>query len=317
MGLNISSPFHYICSKKADMRLISRFTIIFILLLFKINVCFPNNLEKELLLLTKNLNATVGVAVIKGDQTIALLNNHVHYPLMSVFKFHVAVAVLHKMAEQKRQLEDSLLIQPEEFRENTYSPLRNVLHPQKPFKLPFSTLLYYNIALSDNNACDILIRYLGGIDKVQQLMGNIGITGLQLTETENDMHENLLNCYKNWSTPLSVAQCMKTIYEGNVLQGKYKQFLFDTMLATTTGSEKIKAGLPAGIAFAHKTGSSDRLPSGTMIGDNDAGIVNPARTNQYYIVIFIKDSDASSLAHATLFQRVSKAVYRYIRKEYR
>ena len=311
METNISSPFHYICSKKADMRLIYGFTIIFILLLFKINVCFPNNLEKELLLLTKNLNATVGVAVIKGDQTIALLNNHVHYPLMSVFKYHVAVAVLHKMAEQKRQLEDSLLIQPEEFRENTYSPLRNTLHPQKPFKLPFSTLLYYSIALSDNNACDILIRYLGGIDKVQQLMNHIGIANVQLTETENDMHEHLLNCYKNWSTPLSMAHCLKIIYEGNTLNNKYKQFLFNTMLNTVTGMDKIIAGLPAGIPVAHKTGSSDRLPSGIMIGDNDVAIIHPHSTNRYYLVVFIKDSRETTQENHEIIAQISHIVYQH------
>lgn len=293
------------------MKIIYRFIIVFSFLLFNTSICFPNSLEKELIPLIKDFKGTVSVAVIKGDKTIALLNNHIHYPLMSVFKFHVAVAVLHKMDAQKRSLEDSILIQPEEIRANTYSPMRNKWTRRKPFKLPFSTLLYYSIALSDNNACDILIRYLGGIDKVQQLMNHIGIANVQLTETENDMHEHLLNCYKNWSTPLSMAHCLKIIYEGNMLNNKYKQFLFNTMLNTATGMDKIKAGLPAGIPVAHKTGSSDRLPSGIMIGDNDVAIIHPHSTNRYYLVVFIKDSRETTQENHEIIAQISHIVYQH------
>lgn len=273
--------------------------------------CFAGNLEKELKTVTKSFKATIGVAVIKDNKTVALLNNNVRYPLMSVFKFHVAVAVLHKMASQHKTLSDSLLIEPKDIRENTYSPLREVVPRGKNFKLSFSTLLYYNIALSDNNACDILINYVGSINNIQNLMNRIGLTHLNLTQTESAMHENLMNCYHNWSTPLSMAQCLNKVYEGNILNDKYKQFLFNTMLTTATGLDKIKAGLPAGTPVAHKTGSSDRLPSGIMIGDNDAAIILPHSKNRYYLVVFIKNSRESTQANHDIIAQISHIVYKY------
>lgn len=270
-----------------------------------------NNLERELATLTKSFRATVGVAVMQNNKTVALLNNDVRYPLMSVFKFHVAVAVLHKMTSQHQTLSDSLLIEPKDIKENTYSPLRESVPRGKTFKLSLSTLLYYNIALSDNNACDILIKYMGGIDKVQDLMNHIGLSNIQLTETENTMHENLMNCYNNWSTPLSMIKSLKKVYEGNILNNKYKKFLFNTMLNTATGIDKIKAGLTVGTPVAHKTGSSDRLPSGMLIGDNDAAIINPQSINRYYLVIFIKNSRESSLKNHEIIAQISRIVYRH------
>lgn len=290
--------------------------ICLILLMTGVEWGMAHVIKERLTDLTKTFRATVGVAVIKDNKTIVTLNNEEHYPLMSVFKFHVAVAVLDKMAREHVSLNDSLLIRASEIKENTYSPLRKKVphgeRNQQIFKLPFHTLLYYSIALSDNNACDILIRYVGGISQVRRFMKHIGIKGLHLTETESSMHEDIMKCYNNWSTPISVAGCLKKVCEGDVLQGEYKKFLVDTMLSTTTGAEKIKAGLPVNTPFAHKTGSSDRLSSGIMIGDNDAGIVNPASSNRYYIVILIKDSEVSSQENAALFRSISKTVYDYL-----
>lgn len=302
--------FLYLCKNKNIMTTY-RLIITTILLYIGMITCCADPLEKKLTKLTKDFKATVGVAVIKGNKPIVLLNNNVHYPLMSVFKFHVAVAVLHKMTRRQQALNDSLLILPEDIRENTYSPLREVVPHKRPFKLPFSTLLYYSIALSDNNACDILIKYVGGIIKIQALMNSIGLTHLQLTETENTMHENLMNCYNNWSTPLSMAQCLKKVYEGDLLNNANKQFLFNTMLVTSTGADKIKAGLPLSTPVAHKTGSSDRLPSGIMIGDNDVAIINPHSTHRYYLVVFIKNSRGSSQENHEIIAQISRIVYRH------
>lgn len=274
-------------------------------------ICRAEGLQEAIAARAKTFKATVGVAVLRDDKTIVLLNNNEHYPLMSVFKFHVAVAVLNKMAERQVSLQDSLAIRPEEIRADTYSPLREKVPRGKQFKLPFYTLLYYSIALSDNNACDILIRYVGGIANIRKFMWKLGLKGFQLTETEASMHSDLSNCYKNWSTPLAMMQCLKRVYEGTVLRGEYKQFLFDTMLNTTTGTDKIKAGLPVGTPFAHKTGSSDRLPSGVMIGDNDVGIVFLPGGKHYYIVIFLKNSEISLVENRHFMADISRIVYSY------
>ena len=47
--------------------------------------------------------ATVGIAVWTDKGDMLRYNDHVHFPLLSVFKFHVALAVLDKMEHQSGQ----------------------------------------------------------------------------------------------------------------------------------------------------------------------------------------------------------------------
>ena len=54
-------------------------------------------IEQQIDSLLKDKKATVGVAVLANDETVAVYNNQIHFPLLSVFKFHVGLAVLDKM----------------------------------------------------------------------------------------------------------------------------------------------------------------------------------------------------------------------------
>ena len=60
----------------------------------------------------------------------ARYNDHVHFPLLSVFKFHVALAVLDKMDKQSISLDSIVSIKASQMLPNTYSPLRKKLPDQ-------------------------------------------------------------------------------------------------------------------------------------------------------------------------------------------
>ena len=65
-------------------------------------------IEQQIDSLLKDKKATVGVAVLANDETVAVYNNQIHFPLLSVFKFHVGLAVLDKMDKGHTAL-DSLI----------------------------------------------------------------------------------------------------------------------------------------------------------------------------------------------------------------
>ena len=50
-------------------------------------------------------------------------------------------------------------------------------------------LLRYSVSESDNNACDILFRYIGGVEVVDKYIRTLGITDFKIEATEEDMHE--------------------------------------------------------------------------------------------------------------------------------
>ena len=208
---------------------------------------------------------------------------------MSVFKLPIAVAALKKMETENIPLDSMAYMEPEQIHKNTYSPLRDK-HPQGRIRISYREAIEYTVAHSDNNTCDWLIEFAGGINNIDAYMKSLGIEDLNLTETEHDMHVNIMNCYNNWSTPLSIARLLKKIYTENVLTEEHFAFLEKTMLDCSSGKDKLKAGLPAGIPLAHKTGHSDRMPDGLQISDADAGVIYLPDGEKCFLVVLIKDS---------------------------
>lgn len=251
--------------------------------------------------------ASVGVAILYKDKMF-LISNGNKYPLMSVFKFHIAVAALKEMEYKGIALDSTVCIKAEQMHKNTYSPLRE-RYPDQDFQISYGSLIEYTASLSDNNTCDILIDFVGGISKVEAYIHTLGISDIQLTETEYTMQQNLDNCYRNWSTPQSVVALLKKVYTENVLSQEHFLFLEQAMLSTPTGKNKLRAGLPECIALAHKTGQSGRTDSNVLIGDNDAGIVYLPSGEKCYIAVLIKDSKETDAENASIIADIAKEVY--------
>lgn len=254
----------------------------------------------------KDKRATVGVAWME-DGNLNAVNGERRYPMMSVFKLHVAVAALRKMEREGVSPDTILYIKASQMEKNTYSPLGR-LHPDADFSISMRELLRYSVAESDNNACDILIAYTGGTGIVDREMRSIGIKDFQISETEASMHADTSRCRNNSSTPTSVVLLLRDIYEGGILDGIYAECMRQTLLMTTTGADKIKAGLKPGMRLAHKTGSSDRTPQGVKTADNDAGVVIMPDGKRCYLAVFIEDSEESDAANAAMIAGITKII---------
>ncbi len=250
--------------------------------------------------------ATVGICVMVGDKVLAV-NDTVRYPLMSTFKLHVAAAVFREMERRKDSLASIYNISATDLRADTYSPLRDSL-PQGG-RLPLSTLLRHMLALSDNNTCDYLIDYAGGIEKVQAyLLDTLGVEGCALAESERTMHADVMRCYNNWATPRSTALLLQRLLEGNVLAEEHRSFLLRTLESSPTGADKLRAGLPPSVSLAHKTGHSSRI-DGMRIADCDAGRFLLPDGKACYLVVFLRNSHEDDQTNAAIFSKVAEIVY--------
>ena len=136
--------------------------------------------------------ATVCIAVWTDKGDMLRYNDHVHFPLLSVFKFHVALAVLDKMDKQSISLDSIVSIKASQMLPNTYSPCG------RSFPTDFTITLRNDgtckvlsgISQSDNNACDILIEYAGGIKHINDYIHRLSIDSFNLSETEDGMHSS-------------------------------------------------------------------------------------------------------------------------------
>lgn len=290
---------------------VRRFVITSVLCICCMTAAAGKDLRGDIEKVIADRQATIGVAVMYGD-TVITVNNSRKYPLMSVFKLHVAVTALRKMDAEGIPLDSTVLIRSEQLHENTYSPLRDRYLGQD-IRISYRDIVGYTVSHSDNNTCDLLIGFTGGIDKVDSCIKSLGITDLNLTETEADMHGDIRNGYLNWSTPMSVVRLFEKIYSGEILSTEHSAFLERILLECSSGQDKLKAGLSGDVPVAHKTGHSDRLPDGTMIGDADAGAIYMPDGRKCYVSVLIMDSKETDEVNAGVMAEIAGIVYRYFK----
>ena len=270
----------------------------------------PNTLEQKLQNQISEHNAEVGIAIIKGNEHW-LINNNKTYPMLSVFKIFVAAAVLNKIEKENTSLNTPIIISKETMYP-TYSPLRDKIK-QYPYQSSIEELLMYMIAQSDNIATDILISYLGGIEKLNYFITSTGFSEVIIKANEKQMNEDIQKQKLNTAHPQDIAAFIKAIDDGKILSPKQTNIFRKIMQQTQTGKNKLKSGLPDNIIIGHKTGSSDRDKNGIKIGDNDAGFVILPNKKTYYIAVLIKDSKMSDEQNANLISQISKLVYEELR----
>ena len=273
------------------------------------------DLKNEILQITKNKNATVAVSISDFENNNAInINGDKKLPMLSVFKFHIALAVLDHVDQGKLSLSQNIFIKKEELLENTWSPIREK-YPKGNIEMPLSELIKYTVAQSDNNGCDLLLRLIGGTETVQKFINNLGIKHFQIKANEEEMHQSYEAMYSNFTTTNSSNELLKKFYAGQAISKNSTDVLMKIMIETTTGTNKIVAQLPKGTPVAHKTGSSGKNDKGLTIAENDIGIITLPNGKHYAISIFVSDSMESVETNTQMIANISKIVFDYFSKK--
>ena len=286
--------------------------IVFLCLVPTLLFARQTQLETQLKEAIKGKKAEIGIAVIIDGKDTVTVNNDIHYPLMSVFKFHQALALADYMGKQKQSLETRLPIKKSDLKPDTYSPLRDK-YPQGGTEMSIADLLRYTLQQSDNNACDILFNYQGGPDAVNKYIHSLGIRECAIVGTETAMHEDLNLCYENWTTPLAAAELVEIFRKKPLFPKLYNDFIFQTMVECKTGQDRLVAPLlDKKVTVGHKTGTGDLNAKGQQIGCNDIGFVLLPGGRTYSIAVFVKDSEENNQANSKIIADISRIVYEYV-----
>lgn len=271
-----------------------------------------DTLKEHIKAIIKDKKATVGVAIILNGKDTLTINDTDQYPMMSVYKFHQALAVCNYLKQKNLPLTTTLHLDKKFFKSNTYSPLCDK-YPQGNIDLSLGELLTYTLQLSDNIACDILFDYIGGVTVVDEYIHTLGIKDVSINTTEDQMHQNMEDCYENWSTPLAAAHLLEIFTNSKVLKNEYTDFIKGTMIECQTGRDRLPAPLlKNGIIIGHKTGTSDRNSRGEYIGVNDIGFVTLPDGRRYTIAVFIKNTREEMNTNTQIIADISAAVYQYV-----
>ena len=265
-------------------------------------------LKKEIEKIVSETHAEVGAAIVDIENNFSLaVNNDRRYPMQSVFKFPLALAILDEVDKGTLQLDQKINVTKKDLLPNTWSPLREKFPDGAEITL--GDLIGYTVAQSDNNGCDILFRLLGGTDAVDKYVRRIGVKDIAIAATEEAMAKSWEVQFTNWNKPLSMARLLKNFYNGKIVSQSSRDFLWKVMTETSTGTKRIKGLLPPDTIVGHKTGTSGTNDAGITAATNDAGIVTLPNGKHFAIVVYVANSEDNTETRDAIIARIAKAVW--------
>lgn len=256
--------------------------------------------------------AVVGVAIRRGDGHDTLsVNGDRHYPLQSVFKFHIALVMLSEIDKGRFSLEQKIAIGKKDLLPGLYSPLRDE-YPNGA-TLPLSKIIAYTVAQSDNVGCDALLRLLGGPHVVDAYFRKNGFQNVSIKVNEEQQQGNWELQFQNWTTPKAANDVLMAVYtnQKKLLSKQSYDFIWQVMRSTETGKDRVKGQLPAGTVVAHKTGSSGTNKAGLTAAVNDIGVVFLPNGTHFFISVFVTDSTEDAATNEKIIADIAKAAWDY------
>lgn len=269
----------------------------------------PSCLSKDLEEIAAQVDGTLGAAVVlvETGERVAI-NGDAHFPMQSVYKAPIGMAVLHEVDTGKLSLDAPIRVEASDLvPAGMHSPLRDK-NPRGGTAVPLRELLRLSVEESDGTASDVLLRVLGGKARAQAYLAGLGIEGIRIETTEGEMGRDPKAQYRSWASPNEAARWLAALQEGKGLKPASRDLLLGWMRATKTFPTRLKGRLPAGTDVAHKTGSAG-MQDGLSAATNDIGIITLPDGRHLAVAVFLRDSKAPDEARDAAIAKVARAAW--------
>ncbi len=288
-------------------------TIVFLFISNQIFAQSKADLRQKIQQIAVSKNAVVGVSIAddRGKEVLSV-NGDKHFPLQSVFKFHIALLILSEIDKGRFSLDQKIEIEKKDLLPDLYSPIRDK-YPDGA-TLTIEEILQYTVSQSDNVGCDILLRLLGGPQTVENYFAKNKFKDISIKINEETQQNNWDLQFQNWTTPKAANKVLETFYDNkkNLLSQKSYDFIWKTMRETSTGGKRLKGQLPEGTVVAHKTGTSgvNKL-TGVTAAVNDIGIIFLPNGQHFFISVFVTDSKENPDTNEKIVADIGKVTWDY------
>lgn len=249
----------------------------------------------------------VGAAVllVESGQTIAL-HGEQHFPMQSVYKLPIGMAVLHQVDQRALRLDQWVQITPHDLTPpSRYSPIAQK-YPHGT-TMTVSALLEAMMTVSDGTASDVLLRLVGGPQAVTTYLRGLGVRNIVVATSEAAMAQNDFVQYKNWATPDAMVELLRPLQHGEELTAPSRQRLLALMSVHKRGKQ-LSGLLPIGTVIAHKSGGSGTV-DGLTRATNDAGIVTLPDGRHLAIAVFVSDTRADTQTRDLVIAQIARAAW--------
>ena len=303
-------------------------------------------LVREIADLWRSFPGKTGIAVrrIDGEWEFGHRMDQ-YFPQQSVSKLWVALTMLDKIDRGQASLSDPIRISKEDLTV-FHQPMAVEVEKNGAVVKTVYTLLEKALASSDNTANDSLLRHAGGPEAVRKFiakndLGKIrfgpgerllqsGIAGMEWKQNLSyrrtfyaarakvpvERRRQALDAYLadpvDGASPQAIVHALDKLARGKLLSENSTRLVQSILKRTRSGPNRLKAGVPAGWEFLHKTGTGQVLgPVAT--GYNDVGIMTAPDGTRYAVAVMLGDTTASIPERMRLMQAVTRAVGRYHR----
>jgi len=304
----------------------------------------PAGLNDRIYELWRAFPGKTGIAVqrIDGEWSLSQRGGEL-FPQQSVSKLWVTLTVLDAVDQGRMTMDQRVRIGPEDL-VVFHQPLAARVRAEGSVTMSVRDLIETAITHSDNLANDSLLRTVGGPAAVRAFIakkdlgsirfgpgerllqaGTAGLTWQQSysigrnfetaraalsAATRQAAMNNYLANPVDGASPAAIASALTRLARGTLLSPESTEYLQGVMSRTRSGPRRLKAGLPPGWQFMHKTGTGQNL-GGMTAGYNDIGIATAPDGTRYAIVVMMGSTTSGIPARMALMQSVSSAVAEY------
>lgn len=278
-------------------------------LLCNLNLCLGQTpeLKKEIEIIVGGKDLKLGLALYDFSTGKSIsINGNDKYPMQSVFKFPIGVALLDCVSRGEFALSDSVTLTKADLSPDLWSPIRE--RWPEGVRLPLVSVMTYMVAHSDNIATDFLIHKIGGVARIQDIVNRLGAKKINIRNTEAEIQGSWSVQFDNWTTPNAMVDFLRLMNDGKLLDKANTAVLWEIMSSASSGS--VNRLVPKTVTFARKTGYSGANSQGIIAAQNDVGIIEFEDGRRVAYAIFLTDSTLGTDAGYDILAQIGKAIWK-------
>lgn len=278
-------------------------------LLCNLNFCLGQTpeLKKEIEIIVGGKDLKLGFALYDFSTGKSIsINGNDKFPMQSVFKFPLGVALLDCVSRGEFALSDSVTLTKADLSPDLWSPIRE--RWPEGVRLPLVSVMTYMVAHSDNIATDFLIHKIGGVARIQDIVNRLGAKKINIRNTEAEIQGSWSVQFDNWTTPNAMVDFLRLMNDGKLLDKANTAVLWEIMSSASSGS--VNRLVPKTVTFARKTGYSGANSQGIIAAQNDVGIIEFEDGRRVAYAIFLTDSTLGTDAGYDILAQIGKAIWK-------
>ena len=245
------------------------------------------------------LGGRVGVmALDTGDGFEMSYRTDERFAMCSTFKWLLAAFVLSRVDQDEIALDEPLSYGPEDLLD--YAPVAKA-HVDTG-SLTVEALCRAAVSISDNTAANLLLERVGGPVELTAFLRRSGDAVTRLDRNEPDLNTNIPGDERDTTSPRAMVGTMNRFLLGDLLSARSRDRLIRWLKETSTGLDRLRAGLPAGWLVGDKTGT------GVNGAANDVAIVWPPDRKPILIASYLSESEATSEARNAAHAEIAATI---------